>query len=1087
MKIVEILIKRKITTAMIFSGICLLGILSASKLPVELLPDIDLPALTVITPFENAAPSEVEKLVTARIEEAVTSESGVTEVKSESIDGMSIVKVSFQWERDMDMALIGVKEKVDLIRGELPDNTGKSIVVKYDPADEPVMIYSVSLTDGNSADTRKRAEKEIVPFIERINGVSLVELLGGDKREILVEIDNASLYSKGLSLPEISQAIGIWNYSYPAGSLVNEGKEYLVRTAGEFRNCEDIRSVVAGYSENGVPVYLSDIANVTDAFKERKSIVRFNGTESVALLVKKEPGKNTIMTCESVRDEMKNIASGGDGSFNIRCIYDQSRFIESSIDNVLIAAVMGGFISFFVIWFFLKSVTPPVIISLSIPVSIAGTMVLMKIFDISLNTMSLGGLAVGTGMMVDAGIVVLESIQDRKDGDRSLSGFDAALLGTMDVAAPVTASVLTSIIVFLPIVFLSGLSGAVFRDLALTVSFALVLSLISSLTLIPMLAGLNMKFSVIPHGVKIPGGSSLVIKSARLSEISDKTMSSIEKVYESVIIAVLAEKKRVIAAGCFAMAAGIILFTFIDSELMPAVDPGEFSIEIELPGGTALGDTSGICETFENYIKNRGSAEYVYTKAGCDPDDNISEKISGRGADYALIKVFMKKGISAEKFITELKENLKFSHRAEITYRMKEDIVASVFSAGKGKTEIEIYGNEESDLKESGNSVKDMLSEIEGLKSISSVFDRESPELRVDIDRKSAASLGLNVEDAASQLAMAVRGEVSSSFRDGDDEIDIRVRLNKIDRTGVESLERIIVKTSTGVNVPVSKFAEIKTGKGSGRIVRREQSRINIVSADIVPGGDFILEILREKLGDMKFREGVFCRIADGSDELKEAFGSLGGAMILALVFIYMLLAGQFQSLKNPLIIMASIPVTALGVSLSLLVTGQTLNINSGIGMILLSGTVVNNAIVLFDFIDKETSRGIPIETAVIEAGRRRLKPILMTTLTTILALVPIALGMGEGSELQRPLAVTVIGGMAVSTVLTLVFIPVLYSVFNSSQNSSQNFSQYTSDQFLNQPVPHSVHVSGDNTVLKTGGIKRKNIQKTKRVRADKI
>ncbi len=1072
MKLIEILIKRKITTTMIFSGICLIGVISASKLPVELLPDIELPALTVITPFENAAPSEVEKLVTARIEEAVTSVSGVSEVKSESIDGLSIVKVSFEWERDMDMALIGVKEKVDLIRGELPDDTGKSIVVKYDPADEPVLIYSVSLNSGDPKNTRKRAEKEIVPFIERISGVSLVELLGGDKREFLVEIDNASLYSKGISLPEIVQSIGMANYSYPAGSLVKEGKEYSVRTAGEFRNSEDIRSVVTGYSEKGVPVYLSDIATVADTFKERKSAVRFNGKESVALLIKKEPGKNAIMTCGAVRNEMVNIAAGKKSDFNIKCIYDQSKFIQSSIDNVLDAGILGGIISFFVIWFFLKTLVPPLIISLSIPVSIAGTMILMKVFNISLNTMSLGGLAVGIGTMVDAGIVVLESIQDFKDGDESLSGIEAAIRGTMDVAAPVTASLMCSIIVFLPIVFLSGLSGAVFRDLALTVSFSHLFSLLSSLTLIPMLSGLNIT-SLNPADyfkrlhmsdyekeqlLKNSAKTELMNRMSKMSALSDRVMNRIDSAYQSVLRFAFARKKKVIISGCAAMFAGFFLFLFIYTELMPSVDPGEFSVEIELPGGTPLSETSNLCETFENYINATGSAEYVFTKAGCDPDDNISEKISGRGSDYALIKVFMKHGKSAPKFIKELKENLKFNDRAKITYRMKEDVVASVFSAGKGKTDVEIYGNDVADLKDSGNLVKDLLFNIKGLKSISSVFDRESPELRVDIDRKSAASLGLNVEEAASQLGMAVRGEVSSTFRDGDDEIDIRVRLNKADRTGIDSLNRILIKTSTGVTVPVSKFAEIKSGTGSGRIVRKEQSRINIVSADIIPGGGYVASKLRDLLSNIKFREGGQCKLADGSDQIKEAFGSLGFAMILAILFIYMLLAGQFQSLKNPLIIMISIPVTALGVSLALLLTGQTLNINSGIGMILLSGTVVNNAIVLFDFAEKEREKGVNVELAVMEAGRRRLKPIIMTTLTTTLALVPIALGMGEGAELQKPLAVTVIGGMIVSTLLTLVFIPAVFAAVNEKAQNPEplSFPNPTASQTHSERPPKS-------------------------------
>lgn len=1044
MKIISILIKRKITTSMIFCGVCLIGIISAAKLPVELMPDIELPTLTVITPYESAAPSEIEKLVTERIEEAVTSVSGVLEVKSESIEGISIVKVVFDWGRDMDMALIGVKEKVDLIRGELPENTGKSIVVKYDPADEPVMIYSVTLNDGDTTDVRRRAEKEIIPFIERINGVSLVELVGGDKREILVEADNGSLFSKNISISEIVQSIGMSNYSYPAGSVVKNGKEYLVRTAGEFRNSGDLRSVVVSYNEKGVPVYLSDIASVTDTFKEKKSVVRFNGRESVALLVKKEPGKNTIQTCKSIKNAVDAIATGGKNSFVIKCIYDQSTFIKSSIDNVLDAGILGGIISFFVIWFFLKDFIPPLIISLSIPVSVAGTMILMKVFNISINTMSLGGLAVGIGTMVDAGIVVLESIHDAKEHDSSLTGTSAAIKGTIEVAAPVTASLLCSIIVFLPIVFLSGLSGAVFRDLALTVSFSHLFSLLSSLTLIPMLSGLilNRKEQIVSstrnNRFSFFHKAELYLKfkniNSKATSVSDSVMNRVYNLYQKMIHLAFENKKRVIIAGCAAMMTGFFLFVFVRSELMPSVESGEFSIEIELPGGTSLAETAAVCEIFERYIIDSGHVEYIFSKAGCDPDDNISEKISGRSSDYALLKVYMKEKISTSEFVERIKSDVKLNETAKVTFKNKEDIIASVFTASKGRSDIEIYGNDVDDLKESGNRVKDALRNYRGIKSAVSVFDREAPELRVEIDRKSAATLGLNIEDAASQLGMAVRGEVSSTYRDGDDEIDIRVRLLKNDRNGVDSLNRIIVKTSSGVTVPIAKFAEIKSGTGSGKIVRKDQSRINIITAEMIPGVSVVTAELKKILTGISFRESVHWKIADGSDQIIEAFSSLGFAMILAVLFIYMLLAGQFQSLRNPLIIMISIPVTALGVSAALLLTGQTLNINSGMGMILLSGTVVNNAIVLFDFIDKECSAGADIKTAVIEAGRRRLKPILMTTLTTILALVPIAFGFGEGAELQRPMAVTVIGGMTVSTLLTLVFIPVVFAVVNEKR-----------------------------------------------------
>ena len=348
--LIEIFIRRKITTAMIFAALCLLGVISVSGLPVELLPDIELPKLTVITPFENAAPAEVETLVTSRIEEAVTAVGGVSGISSESIEGMSIVKISFNWGIDMDMALIEAKEKVDLIRSELPEDTGKSIVVKYDPSDEPVMIYSVTLINGKGSDTRRRVEKEIVPLIERINGVSLVDLLGGDKREIRVDVDNARLYSHSISLQELAERISMANYSYPAGSIIKNEREYQVRTSGEFANITDIRSVVAGYNDKGVPVYLRDVAEVTDTFKERKSVIRFNGSEGVALLIRKEPGKNTINTCAEIKEVINELSQKNRESFKIIPVYDQSVFIENAIDNVVLAAILGGIISFFILF-----------------------------------------------------------------------------------------------------------------------------------------------------------------------------------------------------------------------------------------------------------------------------------------------------------------------------------------------------------------------------------------------------------------------------------------------------------------------------------------------------------------------------------------------------------------------------------------------------------------------------------------------------------------------------------------------------------------------------------------------------------------
>ncbi|HPS57724.1 MAG TPA: efflux RND transporter permease subunit [Spirochaetota bacterium] len=1028
MKILDSAIRRRITTTMAFTGLCLIGAISASRLPVELLPDIELPRLTVITPFENAAPSEIEKLVTSRIEEAVTGVSGVTSVSSESIEGLSIVKITFQWGTDMDMALIEAKEKADLVKCELPEDTGQSIVVKYDPSDDPVMIYSVSLRSGENSSVRRRVEKEIVPFVERINGVSLVDILGGDKREIHIDIDNARLFAHNLSLSDVARRIDLSNYNYPAGSLVKGDMEYQVRTVGEFRNLDDIRNVAAGYNESGIPVYLRDIALIEDTFKERKSIVRFNGVESVALLVRKEPGKNTIDTCGNVRSVIEEIHSKNKDDFNMRCVYDQSQFIQNSIDNVTLDAILGGIISFIILFLFMKRIGPPVIICATIPVSVLGTFILMDVFGISVNTMSLGGLAIGIGMIVDAGTVVLESIYMQHQAGSAVSRMEAAVKGATDVAVPVIVSVLSSVVVFMPIVFLSGLAGALFRDLALTVSFSLFISLIAAVTLIPMLSTVDVK---IPAFMKLPGN---LRKKFDPVSMTDRLMERLDVIYEHAIRYSLTNRKMVILCGLGSLAAGIILFIPIKSEIMPRLDPGEFSIEIEMPGGTPLAKTESYCAYIEKSLSGISSVDYVFTKAGCDPDATISEKISGHGAEYGIIKVFLKNswGVSTNDIIEQVKKSIPYGEDAQVVFRLKEDVVASLFSGSGKNFNVEIAGNDIATLREAGKKLKSIVAGHDGARNVSTLFDGESPELRLDINRDSALSLGMNIEDTASSIAMAVKGEIITRLCENDEETDIRIRLAGTDRNDVESIGRIPVMSGTGESIPVSRIAQIIPGSASVKIVRREQSRINIVSADIVSDIDGFIADISSRLAGARINESVTVKIADTGEEITRAMTSMGFALVLAVVFIYMLLAAQFQSFINPLIVMLSIPVTMPGISLAMILTGVTLNINSGIGIIMLSGNVVSSAIMLFDCIEHNRSEGHGIEESLILAGKERLKPIVMTVLTTIVALVPIAIGIGQGSEIQKPLAVTVIGGLTVSTLLTLLFIPsVYYAVYS--------------------------------------------------------
>lgn len=1020
---IRVFVERRITTAMLFLGICLLGFISVSKLPVELLPDIELPVLTVITPMDGASPSEIEKLVTVKIEESLASVSGLAGIESESIEGISIVRASFRWGSNMDMALIEAKEKADLIKGELPQDTGKSVVVKYDPSSEPVMIYSITAGSGSSVNLRRRVEKEIVPSIERLAGVALADIAGGDKREILVNLDNRALYSHNLSIHEILQSIDMSNYSYPAGSIVKNDMEYLVRTSGEFRNLEDIRRVAAGYNDNGVPVYLSGIAEIRDTFKEKKTEIRFNSREGVALLVRKEPGKNTIDTCALVRDEIENLSQKHRDDFVFTLISDQSVFIEDAIRNVFISGLLGGVIAFFVLWFFLKSIIPPLIIALTIPVSVTGTLLLMHFFNVSINSMSLGGLALGVGMMVDAGIVVLESINAAKEKNRNISLFEAACRGAEDVAVPLLASVLTSVVVFAPVIFLSGLAGALFRDLALSVSFALFFSLAASLTLIPMLAGIAPRIM----DMKNSGTDSLM---ARFYQGSDRVMGYLTALYISVMELSIAKGNRVILYGITALSAGFILMSVPEREVMPSVDPGEFVVKVEMPGGTRLDDTVSFCNTLEKVLLNTRGVDRVFTKAGSDPDDSIADKISGRGADYGEIKVFTK-GRPGADIIDEIKEKFRPGERVKLSWHIPGDLISNLFSGSGDSLSVEIRGGDVIEIAEAGNRVKELLAEFPGAVRVFSVSDRKAPELAVEIDRVKAASMGLSIEAAASAVSAAVKGEVSSRFREDDEEIDIRVRLRHEDRNSMESLGSIILKTDSGAVFPLSKIADIREGSGSGKIVRKNQSRINPVTGEYEKNMAPDKDEAARRLKKINFTEGIEASVFYGDNSAEEVLSSMLYAMILAVVFIYMLLASQFQSLINPLIVMLSIPVTVLGIALSLIAAGVSININSGIGIIMLCGIVVNNAIVLFDYIEKGRNSGLDVRSSVIEAGKGRLKPILMTTLTTVCALLPIAVGLGRGSELQRPLAVTVVGGLIFSTILTLIFIPALYTLLN--------------------------------------------------------
>ncbi len=801
---------------MIFLGLCLLGVLSLARLPVQLLPDIDFPSLTVVTPYEGAPPSEIEQLVTRRVEEAAGSVSGVREIRSESLEGLSLVTLRFNWKTDMDFSLIETREKVDMIKGELPENAGRSIVVKYDPAQDPMIICAVEAVNGDFKKLRKRVEREIIPRLERADGTAHIDLNGGFRRQINVHLDTGSLYARGISIAEIVDAVGSANFNFPAGTLVKGSKEYAVRTIGEFASVDDIGRVVVARTEGGAPVYLEDAGEIEDGYREQKCLIRLDGKDALGLLIYKEPGKNTIAACEAAREMIAGLSEKYGGELSMRVIYDQSVFVNNAVNNVLMAALLGGLFAVLTLWFFLGDSRSALIIAASIPISVLGSFALMHFSGLSINVMSLGGLALGTGMLVDAGIVVLESIARKKQEAGSTAGPGLIRLiaeGVREVRTPVIASTATTLVVFLPILFISGVAGALFGQLALTISFSLICSLLTSLALIPMLSGLpDSKKSVTTPGFATRGHAFMV-------KAVDNLLERISSAYRLILLRAFDNPKAVLLTGALMILLGTGATALLDRELMPGVDSGEFTLEVNSSPGTPLVEQARLCAALEAAIARSPHVRHVYAKIGSDPDENISERLLGKQSNYAKIRVILKNGPRPHirDIIANLKESVRAGELVRLDFRVREDVVESVISSGAAPLSIELRDNDMEKLRAAGDALKKTLGALNGIRNISSGLDRGGPELKLIIDRARMQSLEVDAAAVASSVRAAVHGETATAFRQGDDETDVLVRLRESDRSGIDSLNGVMVKSRGGVLLPVGKFCVHR-----GRIRRRQ-------------------------------------------------------------------------------------------------------------------------------------------------------------------------------------------------------------------------------------------------------------------------
>ncbi|RKY89147.1 AcrB/AcrD/AcrF family protein [candidate division KSB1 bacterium] len=1057
MKIVKFSINRPVTISMFVAAAILFGIVSFKKLAINLLPDITYPTLTIRTEYSGTAPGEMENLIAKPIEEAVGVVKNVVRVSSISRSGVTDVMLEFNWGTNMDFAAMDVREKLDLLY--LPQDAEKPVLMRFDPSLDPIMRIGL-FGEEDLIKLRILAELDIKRALESLEGVAAVKINGGLEEEIHVEINQAKLASIGIPLSQVINRLDQENINLTGGRLKDGDSEYLVRTLNEFKEVNEIADIVI-LEKNEAPIRVRDVGNVFKSYKERKIITRINGKESVEIAVYKEADANTVMVAKLVKDrlnELQNEFKKTSNPVQMEVVTDQSLFIQQAINEVLKTAIYGGILAVLVLFFFLRNLKSTSIISLSIPVSVVATFFLMYSFHVSLNIMSLGGLALGIGMLVDNSIVVLESI-DRKQRE-GLSIRDATYEGTSIVGKAVIASTLTTVCVFVPIIFVKGIAGQLFKDQALTVTFSLMASLVVAITLIPMLSSLSfsredlefeekerekgrsgyVKKSVINIVTFIP---LLLIKffkilfkaTSKIFKIVlypifwlfEKIFSFLFKIYPPVLEWCLNNKLKVFIIAIVMMILSYFGYKFLGTELIPEMKQGQFYVNVNLPVGTSVENTDETLTGMSRIVAQEPYVNTVYTISGSSNQSGVSSVLERE--NIGQINVILEKGrIDKEEIIIDdLRKKFK-----DIPGIEPPKFERPSFFSFKTPVEVEVRGYNLDVLDDIASRIMEKLSRIPGLTDVRSSTEGANPEIEIIFNRKKVAALGSNISSISSIIRSKIEGEVATRFKKRDRQIDIRVRARKEDRKNLEDLKRIIINPQGDVPVPLFAVADLTLERGPSEIRRIDQERVAVISAN-VQGRDLgsVAKDIHNAVKNIPIPPDFSIEVGGQNEEMSTSFASMRFAILLAIFLVYLVMASQFESLLHPFVIMFTIPFSLIGVVSILLFTGCTISVIVLIGLIMLAGIVVNNAIVLIDYVNYLRRRGMNKIAALIEGGKVRLRPILMTTFTTVLGLLPMAIGLGEGAEVRTPMAITVIGGLVFGTIVNLLFLPVVYCVLD--------------------------------------------------------
>ncbi|MEQ1574325.1 MAG: efflux RND transporter permease subunit [Vicinamibacterales bacterium] len=1026
MSIPRFAIERPVTMFMLSAVIVLLGALSLTRLPVDLMPEIQQPTITVSVNYAGVGPLEMEELVTRPIEQAVSAVAGLQQVNSTSAEGRTIVRLSFIWGTDMSEAVDDVRTRLDRVRGRLPENADPATIFKADSNALPIIDLAVE-GDFDPVTLRELAQNELSPRLERVPGVAAVNVNGGLRRQIHIELSREKITALNLSVDRVVQTLRQENENLPLGEVDQGDATYLVRSQGQFTSLDDIRNLVV-LTRAGVPVYLRDIADVVDSTEDRRQFLRINGKPGVRMSVSKQVGENTVAVAQGIKDEIAKVNREVPG-VRLLATNDQSVFIERAIDNVKEHALLGGILVVLIIFAFLRDFRSTLIVCTSIPVSVVGTFALLYFGGFTLNTMTFGGLALGIGMIVDAAIVVLENTHRHLHMGKDR--MTAAIDGSEEVWSAILASTLTHIAVFVPLLFLSGTSSILFTQLSFVVMFSLAMSLFVAVTIVPVLCSRWL------HTPSEEAARKGIV--GLLYKASESFLDAMDEGYRRLIHVALAHRPTVIGGAFMLVVLAALLYPRIPVELLPQTDEGEVNVNAELATGTRIERTEAVMYQLEDMVKQAvPEATTLITSGGGGGGGGGFGGVgqSSRGSINIRLVPRDERTRTSDEIAQDLRRRLAGlpgvivrANPAGGNFQL--NFLLGGGGADAGRLALEVRGHDLDDGRRISQEALAVMRTTPGVADARIGNDAGRPEIAIRVDRPKAAMLGMTVQGVANTIQTNVQGTTAAQYRERGNEYPIVVRLREADREGIADIGDVLVSTPGGQVVPARNLLAVTRETGPVQIQRKNMERLTRVNAETEISLSDAVKAVQDRLGQVRVPPDFSVGFGSEVEEQAKSFQQLKLVLYLALLLVYAVMASQYESLRDPFIIMFSVPVAAIGIVGSLLITNTPFSMQAYIGVIMLAGIVVSNAILLVDYINTLRHRdGMALREAVEVGGRTRLRPILMTSIATMLGLVPMAIGLGDGGELQAPLARVVIGGLLASTLVTLVLVPAVYTVF---------------------------------------------------------